>query len=339
MGDGLVARVVSVDAKKQQLDFTLLPDTPLPLHPAASAAATASTITPSRKKGAQPAAAGAAAGEARLVPCAAITVAAAAGGAAVSAALPVGSLVMGRVSGCAGGVRVLLGGRLHGTAAYTDIHDVWVANAVEGLGEGAYVRARVVAQPLDSAAHPAGSMGAGGGVGEAKQPLPRVCLSLRASEGGALPEAAAAAGARAVEGGAPPAPILLPPALLSLGGEGGAGGPAAAAAGAAAAAAAAAGVDGEGGGAEVEGGVRGYVKRVVARQGMFVSLDRAHDARVKMCNLSDGWVFPWEACLPALAMRALGLRSGRSLGRVCCPCLPGLPKHASKQDAAPHSHA
>lgn len=34
--------------------------------------------------------------------------------------------------------------------------------------------------------------------------------------------------------------------------------------------------------------VCGYVKKVEARQGMFVALDRGHDARVKMCNLSDG---------------------------------------------------
>eukprot|EP00983_Pelagomonas_calceolata_P107686 1159374-Pelagomonas_calceolata.AAC.9 len=34
--------------------------------------------------------------------------------------------------------------------------------------------------------------------------------------------------------------------------------------------------------------VSGYVKKVEAKQGMFVTLDRSHDARVKMCNLSDG---------------------------------------------------
>jgi hypothetical protein len=34
--------------------------------------------------------------------------------------------------------------------------------------------------------------------------------------------------------------------------------------------------------------VCGYVKKVEARQGMFVALDREHDARIKMCNLSDG---------------------------------------------------
>lgn len=34
--------------------------------------------------------------------------------------------------------------------------------------------------------------------------------------------------------------------------------------------------------------LRGYVKKVEAKQGMFVCLDRSHDARVKMCNLSDG---------------------------------------------------
>lgn len=64
VGDGLIARVVCVDHKKQLLDFTLLPPT---------------------------------LGASRLVPCAAIASAAAAGAPAVVAALPVGSLVMGRV--------------------------------------------------------------------------------------------------------------------------------------------------------------------------------------------------------------------------------------------------
>lgn len=43
--------------------------------------------------------------------------------------------------------------------------------------------------------------------------------------------------------------------------------------------------------------IAGYVKRVEARQGMFVALDRTHDARVKMCNLSDGYV---AVLLPSL---------------------------------------
>ena len=37
-----------------------------------------------------------------------------------------------------------LGGRLHGTVALSDVHDVYVANALEGLQEGSYVRARVL---------------------------------------------------------------------------------------------------------------------------------------------------------------------------------------------------
>jgi hypothetical protein len=49
-----------------------------------------------------------------------------------SAARPV--LVMGRVTGASGaGVTLHLGGRLHGRAALTDLNDVWVDNALEGV--------------------------------------------------------------------------------------------------------------------------------------------------------------------------------------------------------------
>jgi len=43
-----------------------------------------------------------------------------------------------------GGLRVQLGGRLHGTVALSDVHDVYVPNALEGLQAGSYVRARVL---------------------------------------------------------------------------------------------------------------------------------------------------------------------------------------------------
>lgn len=82
-----------------------------------------------------------------------------------------------------GNLRVQLGGRLHGTVALSDVHDVYVANALTGLQEGGFVRARALASmsPGDS------------------KLLPRVTLSLRPSEGGAVPDAAAVAAATAVQ--------------------------------------------------------------------------------------------------------------------------------------------
>lgn len=55
-----------------------------------------------------------------------------------------GALVMGRVAGVSGaGVRVQLAGKA-GRVAVTDVHDAWVANALEGIKEGVFVRARVL---------------------------------------------------------------------------------------------------------------------------------------------------------------------------------------------------
>lgn len=201
-----MARVVSVNAKKQQLDLTLLPRQ---LH-----------------GNSHP-----------LVPAAEVTAAAAAGGTAVPATLPDSCLVMGRLSRvqvgvlvlhskerwlsnarmindaicvftqcmsmgflqhtlsvsyfcrCAtvqGGLRVHLGGRLHGTVALTDVHDTYVANALTGLKEGSFVRACVLACSSEA------------GSGSGSKPLPHVSLSLRPSDGGAVPDAATAAAAAQV---------------------------------------------------------------------------------------------------------------------------------------------
>lgn len=229
VGDGVAARVAAAGgggggSKQQQLDFSV--HAPPPPHPQQAQAGVA------------------------CVASAAIAAAASAPDAAarLRTLLPPRALVMGRVSRVAGGLRVALGGRLHGSVALSDVHDVWVASALEGLEEGSFVRGCVLAPP--SAAPQ------GGGAGGSSTALPRVCLSLRASDGGALPERAAAVGAAAAAAGAPPAPALLPGTAL---------------AGQAAA-------------------VAGYVKRVAPGRGVFVTLDRAHDARVKMCNLSDGCV-------------------------------------------------
>ncbi|KAF5829876.1 hypothetical protein DUNSADRAFT_15392 [Dunaliella salina] len=153
-----------------------------------------------------------------------------------------------------GGLRVQLGGRLHGMVALTDVHEVYVPNALEGLQEGSFVRARVLSCAAEN-----GSSTSGEG-----SKLPRVTLSLRPSDGGAVPEAAAQAAARAVQEGASAAPPVLPQEQVTGAGA----------------------------------AVTGYVKKVEAKQGMFVTLDRSHDARVKMCNLSDGFIEDPVAAFP-----------------------------------------
>lgn len=78
-----------------------------------------------------------------------------------------------------------LGGRLHGTVALSDVHDVYVANALSGLQEGGFVRACILATNKE-----------GNGT-DGK--LPRVTLSLRSSDNGALPDSAAAVGVTAMQ--------------------------------------------------------------------------------------------------------------------------------------------
>eukprot|EP00967_Tisochrysis_lutea_P018742 scaffold21246_cov19-Tisochrysis_lutea.AAC.1 len=109
-----------------------------------------------------------------------------------------------------GGLRVQLGGRLHGTVALSDVHDVYVANALEGLQEGSFVRARVLSCAAEGGEH--GTCGLwvldgscndaanfGGSAGGEGSKLPRVTLSLRPLDGGAVPEAAVQAAARAAK--------------------------------------------------------------------------------------------------------------------------------------------
>lgn len=67
------------------------------------------------------------------------------GSVAGAAAHPEGSLAMGKVLGVAGtGVRLSLGTKRAAKVAVTDIHDVWVEDALAGIKEGVYVRCRVV---------------------------------------------------------------------------------------------------------------------------------------------------------------------------------------------------
>ncbi|KAG2498018.1 hypothetical protein HYH03_004276 [Edaphochlamys debaryana] len=136
-GAPVVARVLGVNAKKHTLDLSLLD------------------------------------------PCSGHTngsVAAGSGAAADAGKAPIpaeGALVMGRIVAVSGaGVRVAIGAKRFGRVALTDIHDTWVPDALAGLTEGAYVRARVVGKDGETA-----------------------LLSLRPSRGGAVAGAAARAGA------------------------------------------------------------------------------------------------------------------------------------------------
>jgi rRNA biogenesis protein RRP5 len=97
-----------------------------------------------------------------------------------------GQLLIGRVSAARGsGVLVQLGWHALGLVSLSDIHDSWVPNALAGLQEGAFVRARVLDSPPDARG--------------------RLRLSLRPSDGGeveGLKRAAPPAGAEGAK--APP---------------------------------------------------------------------------------------------------------------------------------------
>ena len=167
-GQALAAHVVSVDAKKRQLDLSLLQ--PLLQGPAQQGGQSAKKG--SKKRGADGAPAGAAGA---FVPAATLMAAAAAGG--VGSAAPPGSLVMGRITGAkgCGGLLVTLGGKASGRVALSDIHDTWVPNALEGLEQGAFVRCCVLG------VEEAGAKGALVPGGQR-----RLQLSLRPSRGGAV---------------------------------------------------------------------------------------------------------------------------------------------------------
>jgi rRNA biogenesis protein RRP5 len=103
---------------------------------------------------------------------------------------------------------VHLGPKLQGRAAVTDVHDVWVDNALRGLAEGTYVRARVLPPP-PSAPAPASSPGGPGAAA-----APPVALSLRPSHGGAVAGLAPAAKPSAQR---PAAPEVAEPSTLAEG--------------------------------------------------------------------------------------------------------------------------
>ncbi|GBF92560.1 hypothetical protein Rsub_05174 [Raphidocelis subcapitata] len=156
-----------------------------------------------------------------------------------------GQLLIGRIQSARGsGILVQLSSPVLGIVALTDVHDSWAPNALTGLAEGAFVRARVLDAPPDARG--------------------RLRLTLRPSEGG-LVDGGAGGGA----GGG--------------GEEGGRGGKAPAVLGA----------DDLAEGREVQG----YVRHVSAK-GLFVTLDRSRDARVKLSAMSDGFLEDPAAAFP-----------------------------------------
>jgi hypothetical protein len=106
-----------------------------------------------------------------------------------------GQLVIGKITAARGsGVLVQLGWHALGIVALSDIHDAWSDNALQGVQEGAFVRARVLDGPPDARG--------------------RVRLTLRASEGGLIE-----GGGGGGKGGGAAAPVLLKAADLAEGQE------------------------------------------------------------------------------------------------------------------------
>ncbi|KIY92526.1 hypothetical protein MNEG_15437 [Monoraphidium neglectum] len=114
-----------------------------------------------------------------------------------------GQLLLGRIQAARGsGVLVQLGWHALGLVALTDIHDSWVDNALAGLAEGTFVRARVLDGPPDARG--------------------RLRLTLRPSEGGVvegLARPAAAAGGGKAAGAAAAAAAELGPEQLKEGSQ------------------------------------------------------------------------------------------------------------------------
>jgi hypothetical protein len=96
------------------------------------------------------------------------------------------------------GLLVQLGWHALGVVALTDIHDSWVTNALTGIEEGAYVRARVLPGPPDARG--------------------RLRLSLRPSDGGVVEGLRAAPAAGGADGGKA-APKALKAEQLAEGSE------------------------------------------------------------------------------------------------------------------------
>lgn len=172
-----------------------------------------------------------------------------------------GQLVTGAVVTARGeGVLVQLGGKAQGIVALTDLHDTWVPNALTAVKPGTLVTARV----LDPAARASSSS-------SSKGPQ-RLQLSLRGSEGGSIegytpPAAAAAAGGQQKAKTAAAAAEAAPKGLLTKDQL------------------------------KVGSTVKGYV-RAVSAKGLFIQLDRTHMARVKLSQMSDGFVEDPAATFP-----------------------------------------
>jgi rRNA biogenesis protein RRP5 len=172
-----------------------------------------------------------------------------------------GQLVTGAVVTARGeGVLVQFGGKAQGIVALTDLHDTWVPNALTAVKPGTLVTARV----LEPAAGTSSSSSSKG------RPQ-RLQLSLRGSDGGSIEgytTPAAAAGRQ--QKGKPAAAAAVeaaPKGLLSKDQL------------------------------KVGSTVKGYV-RAVSAKGLFLQLDRTHMARVKLSQMSDGFVEDPAATFP-----------------------------------------
>ncbi|KAG1654779.1 hypothetical protein FOA52_007439 [Chlamydomonas sp. UWO 241] len=180
-----------------------------------------------------------------------------------------GSTLTGRVVAVSGaGLRVALPGKRTGTIALTDMHDTWVPNALEGVVKGAYVRVKVLPK--------ASQMGAG----TATDGTPLLRLTARPAHGGGV---SGVAQGDATSAAAAPAKGKKRTA-----------------------AAAAAAVVADSAPESVDAGSLVFGSRAVGPKGLFLALDRTLDARIRLGNLSDGFVEDPSAAFP-LGMKLTGM--------------------------------
>ncbi|GAX80532.1 hypothetical protein CEUSTIGMA_g7970.t1 [Chlamydomonas eustigma] len=188
-----------------------------------------------------------------------------------------GDMIMGRVVAVAGsGIKVHIGHKRYGIISMTDLHDEWVDNALLGVTKGSYARCKVISA-LDR--KPPTFTGAVISSEESQAFL----LSVRPSYGGCLAGLQQHIGASVsskeettakAQGGhkrlvselSSTAGLgvreVLDVASLKIGSK-----------------------------------VQGYVK-AVGSKGLFLALDRIHDAHIRIRNLSDGFVEDPAAAFP-----------------------------------------
>ena len=164
-----------------------------------------------------------------------------------------------------------MGHKRFGVISITDIHDRWAKDALKGAVKGAYVRCRVLQSPLGidvkSSTKDAPEKSSGQSHAPSAPSAEVLHLSARPSHGGlfaGVQQLASSASATATPSGKPSrkrpatysdldlAPELVILEDLAVGSK-----------------------------------VKGYVK-AVGTNGLFVALDRVHDGRIRLRNLSDG---------------------------------------------------